>query len=53
MHTTVTHYGNTGAASIPVTLDDAARAGALREGEKVLLTAFGGGFTFGFALIDW
>ncbi|MEJ8647743.1 ketoacyl-ACP synthase III [Streptomyces sp. MS1.AVA.3] len=53
MHTTVTLYGNTGAASIPVTLDDAARAGALREGEKVLLTAFGGGFTFGFALIDW
>lgn len=53
MHTTVTHYGNTGAASIPVTLDDAARSGALKEGGKVLLTAFGGGFTFGFALIDW
>ncbi|MFF4604383.1 3-oxoacyl-ACP synthase III family protein [Streptomyces sp. NPDC001339] len=53
MHTTVAVYGNTGAASIPVTLDDAARTGALRDGGKVLLAAFGGGFTFGLVLIDW
>ncbi|MDQ8707300.1 ketoacyl-ACP synthase III [Streptomyces sp. LHD-70] len=53
MHTTVTEYGNTGAASIPLTLDAAARQGALRPGEKVLLCAFGGGFNFGFAVIEW
>lgn len=53
LHTTVGDYGNTSAASIPITLDEAARAGALNRGEKVLLAAFGGGFSFGYALIDW
>ncbi|MFI1825894.1 3-oxoacyl-ACP synthase III family protein [Streptomyces sp. NPDC020412] len=53
MHTTVREYGNTGAASIPVTLDAAVRRGELRPGEKVLLTAFGGGFSFGYALVEW
>ncbi|MBP5941127.1 3-oxoacyl-ACP synthase III family protein [Streptomyces acidiscabies] len=53
LHTTVGEYGNTGAASIPVTLDAAARAGQLRPGDKVLLTAFGGGFSFGHALVEW
>ncbi|MEW2068164.1 ketoacyl-ACP synthase III [Streptomyces sp. NPDC007346] len=53
MHTTVTRYGNTGSASIPITLDAAARQQALGPGEKVLLCAFGGGFNLGFALIEW
>ncbi|MFD6618775.1 3-oxoacyl-ACP synthase III family protein [Streptomyces albidoflavus] len=53
LHTTVGEYGNTGAASIAVTLDAAVREGALRPGEKVLLCAFGGGFSFGYALIEW
>ncbi|MEU3253461.1 ketoacyl-ACP synthase III [Streptomyces sp. NPDC006997] len=53
LHTTVDEYGNTGAASIPVTLDAAVREGALRPGEKVLLSAFGGGFSFGYALVEW
>jgi 3-oxoacyl-(acyl-carrier-protein) synthase III len=53
MHTTVTTYGNTGSASIPITLDTAARRQTLEPGEKVLLCAFGGGFNLGFALIEW
>ncbi|CAL9651746.1 3-oxoacyl-ACP synthase III family protein [Streptomyces sp. enrichment culture] len=53
LHTTVSEFGNTGSASIPVTLNAAARAGRLRPGEKVLLTAFGGGFSFGYALAEW
>ncbi|MGW6445744.1 3-oxoacyl-ACP synthase III family protein [Lentzea sp. NPDC055074] len=53
LHTTVSRYGNTSAASIPITLDEAARANALLPGEKVLLAAFGGGFSFGYALLGW
>ncbi|MFJ3969431.1 3-oxoacyl-ACP synthase III family protein [Streptomyces parvus] len=52
-HRTLTHYGNTGAASIPVTLDSAARAGAFRAGDLVLLAGFGGGMSAGLALIEW
>ncbi|MEV7347035.1 ketoacyl-ACP synthase III [Streptomyces sp. NPDC093544] len=53
MHRTVTHYGNTGAASIPITLDAAVRAGAFRPGELILLAGFGGGMAASFALIEW
>ncbi|MDR6980681.1 3-oxoacyl-[acyl-carrier-protein] synthase-3 [Streptomyces sp. 3330] len=53
MHLTLTRYGNTGAASVPLTLDEAARAGALRPGELVLLAGFGGGMAAGFALLEW
>ncbi|MFF1442718.1 3-oxoacyl-ACP synthase III family protein [Streptomyces sp. NPDC058295] len=53
MHLTLTRYGNTGAASVPITLDEAARAGALRPGELVLLAGFGGGMAAGFALLEW
>ncbi|WP_328870923.1 ketoacyl-ACP synthase III [Streptomyces sp. NBC_00287] len=52
-HRTLTHYGNTGAASIPITLDTAARAGAFRPGELILLAGFGGGMAAGLALIEW
>ncbi|MFI9583706.1 3-oxoacyl-ACP synthase III family protein [Streptomyces sp. NPDC052236] len=52
-HLTLTHYGNTGAASIPITLDVAARAGAFGPGELILLAAFGGGMAAGFALVEW
>ncbi|WP_431885462.1 3-oxoacyl-ACP synthase III family protein [Micromonospora wenchangensis] len=48
-----THYGNTGAASVPVTLDAAIDAGRVRPGARVLLAAFGGGMTWGSALITW
>lgn len=53
MHLTLTHYGNTGAASIPVTLDEAARAGAFRPGDLILMAGFGGGMSAGFALVEW
>jgi len=53
MHRTVAHYGNTGAASIPITLDAAARRGAFRPGELILLAGFGGGMAASFALLEW
>jgi len=46
-------YGNTSAASIPIALDEACRAGRVKEGDMVLLDAFGGGLTWGAALIRW
>jgi 3-oxoacyl-[acyl-carrier-protein] synthase-3 len=46
-------YGNTSAASIPLALDEARRAGRLRPGEITLLLAFGAGLTYGSALIRW
>ncbi len=47
------HYGNTSSASIPIALDEANRNGRLRKGDLVLLDAFGGGFTYGSAVIRW
>ena len=46
-------YGNTSAASIPLALDHARRDGRLQEGSRVLVSAFGAGFTWGAALMDW
>ena len=40
-------YGNMSAASIPVALDEAIKAGRVRKGDAVVLVAFGGGFTWG------
>ncbi|MFI1019058.1 3-oxoacyl-ACP synthase III family protein [Streptomyces sp. NPDC020965] len=53
MHLTLTRYGNTGAASIPITLAEAARTGAFRPGDLILLAGFGGGMAAGFALVEW
>jgi len=49
---TVDQHGNTSAASVPLALDVAVRDGRIKPGDKVLLVAFGGGFTWGSALID-
>ncbi len=46
-------YGNTSAATIPTLLDECARAGRLKAGDKIMVTAFGAGFTWGSALIVW
>jgi len=46
-------YGNTSAASIPIALDEAVRAGRLKEGDILLLDAFGGGLTWGASAIRW
>jgi len=52
-HLTVDRHGNTSAASIPLALDDARRSGLLEPGTRVLLTAFGGGLTWGSCLMTW
>lgn len=52
-HMTVDRHGNTSAASIPLALDDARRGGRLTSGSRVLLTAFGGGLTWGSCLLTW
>ncbi len=49
----VDRYGNTSAASIPLALDEARRAGRIRAGDISLLVAFGAGLTYGSALIRW
>ena len=46
-------YGNTSAASVPVALDEAVRAGRAVPGKLVILAAFGAGLTWGGALIRW
>ena len=48
---TVDRHGNTSAASVPLALDYAVRSGKVKRGEKLLLEAFGGGFTWGAALV--
>ena len=46
-------YGNTSAASIPIALDEAHRAGRITEKDLILFCAFGGGFTWGASLLKW
>jgi len=50
---TVDQHGNTSAASVPLALDTAVRDGRIQRGETILLEAFGGGFTWGSALIRY
>jgi 3-oxoacyl-[acyl-carrier-protein] synthase III len=51
--TTVETLGNTAAASIPLTLEKAWTTGRLRPGKRVVLCGFGGGLSWGAALLDW
>jgi 3-oxoacyl-[acyl-carrier-protein] synthase-3 len=51
--TTVESFGNTAAASIPLTLDKAATMGRLTRGSRVMLCGFGGGLSWGAALLEW
>jgi 3-oxoacyl-[acyl-carrier-protein] synthase-3 len=46
-------FGNTSAASIPIALDEARRAGRIKTGDIILLVAFGAGLTYGSALVRW
>jgi 3-oxoacyl-[acyl-carrier-protein] synthase-3 len=50
---TVDRHGNTSAASIPLALDTAVREGKIKPGERVLMEAFGGGFTWGSVLVQF
>jgi 3-oxoacyl-[acyl-carrier-protein] synthase-3 len=49
----VDRYGNTGAASVYVALEEALAAGRVKRGDLILLAAFGGGFAWGATLIRW
>jgi len=49
----IQRYGNTSAASIPLALDEAVLAGRVKAGDLLLLCAFGGGLTWGSAVIRW
>jgi 3-oxoacyl-[acyl-carrier-protein] synthase-3 len=46
-------YGNTSAASVPIALVEAVAAGRIKDGDNVLLTAFGGGLTWASSVIRW
>jgi len=50
---TVETHGNTSSASVPLALDTAVRDGRIKRGEIILLEAFGGGFTWGSALVKF
>jgi 3-oxoacyl-[acyl-carrier-protein] synthase-3 len=49
----IARLGNTSAASIPLALHDAVAAGRLNDGDTVVLTAFGAGFLWGAAVVQW
>jgi 3-oxoacyl-[acyl-carrier-protein] synthase-3 len=49
----IQRYGNTTAASIPLAMDEAVKAGKIKRGDVVCLTAFGAGFTWGAALLRY
>ncbi len=49
----VDRFGNTSGATIPIALDEANRAGRIKEGDILLFDAFGGGFTWASALVRW
>ena len=50
---TVDRHGNTSAGSVPLALDEAVRSGRVQRGQLLLLEAFGGGFTWGAALLRY
>jgi 3-oxoacyl-[acyl-carrier-protein] synthase-3 len=49
----VDRYGNTSAASIPIALDEAVRAGRIKKGHVVMMSAFGSGLTWATSLVRW
>ena len=53
MFNNIQKYGNTTAASIPIALTEAIEQGRLKEGDLLVLAAFGSGFTWGSAVIRW
>jgi 3-oxoacyl-[acyl-carrier-protein] synthase-3 len=53
VYNNIQRYGNTTAATIPIALDECARSGRLSQGDLLVLTAFGSGFTWGAAAIRW
>ncbi|MBF0475632.1 MAG: ketoacyl-ACP synthase III [Deltaproteobacteria bacterium] len=53
VYVTVHKYGNISSATVPIALDEAVRTGAVKAGHRIILTAFGGGLTWGSSLVEW
>ena len=53
VYSNIQKYGNTTAASIPIALSEAWEEGKIKENDLVCLAAFGSGFTWASALINW
>jgi 3-oxoacyl-[acyl-carrier-protein] synthase-3 len=53
LFTTIAETGNTSSASIPIALDQAVRRGLLHPDDRIVMAAFGGGLTWGAALLQW
>jgi 3-oxoacyl-[acyl-carrier-protein] synthase-3 len=49
----IEHYGNTSTASIPIAVAEAVECGRIKPNDRIVLVGFGGGLTWGAALIDW
>lgn len=50
---TIAGYGNTSTASIPLLLDDMLKKNMLKDGDKIILSGFGAGMTWGAVLLEW
>lgn len=53
VHHNIEKYGNTSSASIPITLDEAVKSNKIKDGDLILTTSFGSGFSWGAGLIKW
>jgi 3-oxoacyl-[acyl-carrier-protein] synthase-3 len=53
VYNNIMRYGNTTAATIPIALDECVRAGRLKRGDLLVMTAFGSGFMWGSAAVRW
>jgi 3-oxoacyl-[acyl-carrier-protein] synthase-3 len=49
----IDRFGNTSAASIPIALDELVRAGKVKEGDILLMAAFGAGLTWAGSVVRW
>jgi 3-oxoacyl-[acyl-carrier-protein] synthase-3 len=53
VYVNIDRYGNTSSATIPIALDEINRLGLIKPGDKLLMVAFGAGFTWGVAALEW
>jgi 3-oxoacyl-[acyl-carrier-protein] synthase III len=53
VYNNIERFGNTTAATIPIALDECVQSGRLKQGDLLVLTGFGSGFTWGSAVIRW